>query len=283
MTTKIRFVFNNAADRATITASSTAGALVAANMQTDERALMWRSTANTSQTLLLEWAAAENVDSICAAWMNLTALATVNIKGFTVPADYPASPAFSENFSPDSALPLGEFVFGVDPLVESGAARARISSQMQCWLSAMFSVRKLLITIADTTNVLAYIEASRLIVGAKISPVRNMSQQGFNFGWVDVSAPRRAESLDLRVDPLGQYRRLEINLYQLELASRNAVLGMVANGSGRGVWVSGMPEDAEASNKQLYGFYGAIVKPDPRFSYPNLDTWAAPLVFEEMA
>lgn len=282
MVANIRFLYDNAADRATITASTTSGTLVAANLKADERAAVWRSTANTTQTLLLEWTAAENISAVCMAWTNLTALATVQIKGFTTPADYPASPIFTETFSPDSALALGEFVFGVDPLVESGAARARISSQMQCWLSATFSVRKLLITIADTTNILAYIEASRLIAGAKISPVRNMGQSGFNFGWVEQMAPQRAESRDLRVDSLGRYRKLELNLNQLEATSRNAVLGMVANGLGRGVWVSGMPEDAEASNRQLYGFYGALVK-DTNFSYPLLDTWEAPLVFEEMA
>lgn len=282
MTANIRFIYDNAADRATITASSTSGSLVASNMQADERAAVWRSTANTSQTLLLEWSAAENVSAVCAAWTNLTALATVNIKGYTVPGDYPATPAFSEDFTPDSALALGEFVWGVDPLVQSGAQRARVASQAQCWLSATFSVRKLLITIADTTNSLAYIEISRLVAGQYITPVHNAMQDGFMISWVEQSRPTRSESRDLRVDPLGRWRRMQINLALLEPVSRNAVLSMVANGLGRGVWVSAFPDDTEASTKQVHGFWAAMVQ-DAQLSYPLMDYWAAPLVFEEMA
>ncbi len=279
MTSNVRFVYNNAADRATITASTTSGTLVAANLQADERAAVWRSTANTSQTLLLEWDAAENISAVCMAWTNLTALATVQVKGFTVPADYPGSPVFTESFTPDSALALGEFVFGVDPLVESGAQRARVASQVQCWLSATFSVRKLLITIADTTNILAYIEASRLVTGSYITSVRNAN--AFSIGWVEQTKPQRAESRDLRVESLGRWRRLQINLEWLEPTSRNAILGVVSAGLGIGVWVSVFPDDTETSTKQLHGFWAALVQ-DTTLGYPLFDTWSAPLVFEEM-
>jgi len=281
MTANIRFVFNNAADRATITASTTSGSLVAANLKLDERAAVWRSTANTAQTLLLEWTAAENIGAVCMAWTNLTALATVNVKGYTLAGDYPATPAFNETFSPDSALALGEFVFGVDPLVESGAQRARVASQVQCWLSAVFSVRKLLITITDATNALAYIEASRLVAGAYITPVRNVAQGGFLIGWAEQSKPQRAESRDLRTESLGRWRKLQINLYRLEAVSRNAVLAMVANGVGRGVWVSVFPDSTEASTKQVHGFWAALTE-GAELSYPEMDIWSAPLTFEEM-
>lgn len=277
----IRFLYDNAADRATITASTTSGSLAAANLKADERAAVWRSTTNGATTLLLEWGAAENVGAVCMAWTNLTALATVQIKGFTVPADYPASPVFTESFSPDSALALGEFVFGVDPLAASGAQRARVASQVQCWLSATFSVRKLLITITDTTNILAYIEASRLATGPYITPVRNADQQGFSIGWVEQTKPQRAESRDLRVEALGRWRRLQVNLAILEPTSRNFILSMVANGLGRGVWASVFPDDAETSTKQLHGFWGAFVQ-DTMFGYPVFDNWSAPLIVEEM-
>lgn len=281
MTSNIRFVFDNAADRATITASTTSGSLVAANVQAEERAAVWRSTTNGASTLLLEWTAAENVGAVCMAWTNLTALATVNVKGFTVPADYPATPAFSEDFSPDSALALGEFVFGVDPLVQSGASRARISSQAQCWLSAEFSVRKLLITITDATNALAYIEVSRLVAGPYISPVANVDSEGFNIGWVEQTKPARAESRDLRTESLGRWRRMLVDLKKLEPTSRNLILGIVENGLGRGCWVSAYPDDTEASNKQLHGFWGSLVQ-DSTMGLWQQDIWSAPLIFEEM-
>lgn len=285
MTANVRFVPDNAADRATITASSTAGALVAANLQLDSKADVWRSTANTAQTLLLAWPAGEIVDSVCLAWTNLTGLATVRLRGFAEVNDYVGSPqivAFDETFAPDDALRLGEFVFGVDPLAASGAARARVASQVQCWLAAVYALRKLEITITDTTNGLAYIEASRLCVGLRISPLEDADRQGYSIGWVERSKPERAESGDLRVEPLGRYRRLALNLNALEPASRNAMLGMVANGLGDGVWVSVMSEDADTSNQQLHAFWGALVQ-DAQFSLPEYNAWATTLVFEEMA
>lgn len=282
MTSNVRFVFNNAADRATIAASTTAGAMAAANMQEDERAAVWRSTANTAQTITLDWSTAEVIDSVCMAWTNLTALATVQIKGYTLPADYPASPSFDETFSPDSAFALGEFVWGIDPLAASGAQRARISAQVQCWLAASYLVRKLEIIITDTTNVLAYIEASRLVVGEKMSPTYTAEAQGFLVRWVDRSRPARAESGDLRVEPLGRFRRSKLPLEFLDTASRDAMLSMIAGGLGRGVWVSALPEDAEASNQQLCGFWAALVE-DSEFTRPMADFWATSLVFEEMA
>lgn len=282
MSANVRFIFNNAADRATITATTTAGSMVPANMQTDERAAVWRSTADSAQTLLLSWTAAEIIDSVCMAWTNLTALATVRIKGYTLAADYPASPEFDETFSPDSALALGEFVWGVDPLVESGAQRARLSAQVQCWLAASHLVRKLEIIITDASNALDYIEVSRLVVGEKISPSYTAEAQGFSVGWVERTRPVRAESGDLRVDPMGRFRRSKLPLEFLDAASRNAILGMIASGLGRGVWVSALPEDAEASNQQLCAFWGALVQ-DSEFALPLPDFWATPLVFEEMA
>jgi hypothetical protein len=247
----------------------------------DEKAAVWRSSSNAAQTLLLSWAVSELVDSVCMAWTNLTGLATVRLKGYTVAGDYPASPIFDQTFNPDYAMALGEFVWGIDPLAVSGAARARVSAQVQCWLAASYSIEKLEIIVDDPLNALAYVEASRLVIGQKISPLVNADQNGFTIGWVERSKPTRAASGDLRVEPLTRFRQVKIDLNMLEATSRNAMLRMAAGGLGRGVWISAFPEDADTSNQQLYGFWGALVQ-DVNFSYPEFGQWAAPMVFEEM-
>lgn len=53
----LRIIYDNAADRATLTASTTAGALAATNLQRDEKAAIWRST-DTTATLTATWATA---------------------------------------------------------------------------------------------------------------------------------------------------------------------------------------------------------------------------------
>ncbi|MEY4762739.1 MAG: hypothetical protein RLZZ200_2595 [Pseudomonadota bacterium] len=280
MSANLRLIWDNAVDRGTVTASHTSGSLVASNLKKDERAAMWRGT-GTTETLLVEWTAAEIVDSVCLAWTNLTALATVQLKGYTLPADYPASPAFDVTFNPDDALPLGEFVWGIDPLAQSGASRARTAAQAQGWLAAPHALRKLEVIIADTTNSLGYVEASRLVAGVRSEMSHNPSYNAVRLAWIDRSKPVRAESGDLRLEVFTKYRQLQIQLDWMDVADRNAILRMVANGLGRGVWVSLMPEDADASNKQAYAFWGALMK-DTEFNLPFFATYSAPLVFEEM-
>lgn len=215
-----------------------------------------------TQTLLLEWAATTSINSICMAWANFTSAATIEIKGFTLTTDYPATPAFTENFTSEAAFT------NVDP-------------QAQCWLSATFPVRKILITIADTTNTDAYIEISRLAAGVYISPVKNASYEAFSIGWVEQTKPARAESRDLRIDTMGRFRRMQINLPDLESVSRNDVINMIAKGLGSGVWVAVFPDDSAVSTRQLHGFWGALVQ-DSNLTYPLFNAWATTLVFEEM-
>lgn len=50
----IRFIHDFASDSATLTASTTAGSLAPANMQRNEKAAVWRSTATTA-TITAIW------------------------------------------------------------------------------------------------------------------------------------------------------------------------------------------------------------------------------------
>ena len=63
----IRFIHDNAADRATLAASTTAGSLAATNLQRNEKAAIWRSTGTTA-TIAATWAIAEPVDSVVLGW-----------------------------------------------------------------------------------------------------------------------------------------------------------------------------------------------------------------------
>lgn len=262
MTTNVRFVFDNAADRtSSLTATSTAGSLVPANLQVDERAAVWRSTTLAAQDLDFRWAADETVDSGGGFWSNLTPAATVRMRGYTVEAG-DSGLVFDQTVSPDTGLNIGNVTF-------------------QNWLAAALNIRHVKITITDAGNPVGYIEISRICIGKRIEPIRNMFQQAFTLGWKEQSKPVRAESRDLRIEPLGRFRSMKLNLGLLEQASRDLIIDMVNNGLGRGVWVSAFPENSTPSTRQLYSFWAALVQ-DTDFGYPNFDTWSASLVFEEM-
>ncbi len=261
MTANVRFVFNNVAgDTSSLTATSSAGALLPANMQADERAAVWRSTSLAAQTLTFQWAAAQTVDSICLAWTNLTAAATVRCRGYT---NIGASGLqFDQTVSPNAGLSIDNVT-------------------VENWIAASAAIKELTILITDAANPDGYVEVSRACIGARIEPVKNAEQQGFSVGFREQTKPVRAESRDLRTEPGGRWRWLKLNLAWLEPASRDLILNMIANGLGAGVWVSAFPEDSSATTKQLHSFWGALVQ-EVDFGYPNFDTWSAPLVFEEM-
>jgi len=160
----LRLIYDNAADRATLAASSTSGSLAAPNLQLNEKAAIWRSTATTA-TVTATWTTAEPVDSVALGWTNLTPLATVTVDLYNNEAD--TSPVSTTTVNPDTAFPLGEFVWGVDPLVMGGAQSARVATQAQVWMPTGASCKKVVITISDPTNPLGYVEASRLSIGMR--------------------------------------------------------------------------------------------------------------------
>jgi hypothetical protein len=264
MTTNVRFIWDNLADTATATADEEAGTLLIGNTQEDEKAAVWRSTTDGSQDIDYRWSAAQDIDSICFAWTNFTSAATIIVYGYSTEAGDTDLVFTSATTSPDTGLTIGNVT-------------------AQVWLTTNYStIKHIRITIADAANPDGYLEVSRVCIGKRIEPVVNANQNGFTIGWKEQTRPVRAESLDLRVEPLGRYRWMRLNLTQLEAASRDLIVDMVAAGLGRGVWVSAFPEHSGASTRQLHSFWGALVQ-DVDMGYPNLDTWSAPLVFEEMA
>lgn len=75
----LRIVYDNAADRAAITASSTAGALAAANLLTDTKSDVWRAT-GPSARLTLAWAVAEAIQALVLPFCNLSPTATWRVR-----------------------------------------------------------------------------------------------------------------------------------------------------------------------------------------------------------
>ena len=72
----MRIVADNAADRSTLIASSTAGLLAASNLLTDIKSEVWRST-GTSATLTMSWPVAELVGMVALPFCSLLSLVSL--------------------------------------------------------------------------------------------------------------------------------------------------------------------------------------------------------------
>ena len=82
MASQIRILNNNAADRATLSASTTAGSLVVANLKTDYKSDVYRSTGTTA-TITATWTSNETIGVVVLPFCNLTATATIRVKLYT--------------------------------------------------------------------------------------------------------------------------------------------------------------------------------------------------------
>ncbi len=77
--TNLRIIYDNAADRAALTASTTAGTLGVANLQNNRKGRPWRATGTTAR-LGASWAAPERIGGVFLPFCNLSPAATMRVR-----------------------------------------------------------------------------------------------------------------------------------------------------------------------------------------------------------
>lgn len=75
----LRIIYDNAADRAALTASTTAGTLGVANLQNNRKGRPWRATGTTAR-LGATWAAPERIGGVFLPFCNLSPTATMRVR-----------------------------------------------------------------------------------------------------------------------------------------------------------------------------------------------------------
>lgn len=75
----LRIIYDNIADTATITATSTSGSLSTSNLKKDIKGLVHRSIGN-SVTYTLVWASARTIGGVALPATNLSATATIEVR-----------------------------------------------------------------------------------------------------------------------------------------------------------------------------------------------------------
>lgn len=81
----LHIIYDNAADRATLTASTTAGTLGVANLQNNRKGCPWRATGTTAR-LGATWAAPERIGGVFLPFCNLSPTALMRVRVSNEPA-----------------------------------------------------------------------------------------------------------------------------------------------------------------------------------------------------
>lgn len=258
----LRIVRENLAKTATLTATSEAGSLVIENVQDDRKSVVWRSTANTAQTITVTFSEAEFVDCVVLPFCSLTSQATMQVKLYTNAADVTAvydsgAVLCCENVSLDvfnwGAEPLGVNAYSV-----GAYAYGRVYTDNH-------PVEKVEIIINDANNPNAYIEAGGLIVGSydefEYNPGYGSGISPFN-----TDKTQRTNSGDLIITQGNTARKLALKMDWLKATDRDIVYNMLMT-STNPVFLSLFPESADATLEQQGQLYGRVANSGYRATF----------------
>ena len=275
----LRIIHNNAADRASITASTTAGTLAAANMLTDLKGQVHRST-GTSVTYTLTWTTPETVAGVSLPACNLTADATVRARAydaggnllFDSGAQYacpgPALDAW------DWTLPLNNNSFSGGlwnwPTANSGNAFAYGgAARTVVWFDSHYAASRIVIDLVDTNNAAGYIDCARVIVGGYWSPQYNAGY-GAMTGLNDGSKNSRNDAGDLLTDRFATSETLKLDLHFMPSQDRARMTQIMrSTGMARPVLVAVIPDGSDPLLTQDTLIYGKRQNSAVAFEFYN--------------
>lgn len=275
----LRIIYDNAADRATVVASSQASSsMAAANLLTDIKGDVWRSI-GTSATITANWTTAQTIAGVALPFCNLTAQATVRVRGYAEVAD--AVPLFDTGLVYACPAPiLGLWNWGAQPLGSNAFAYGG-GTYGRVWIPVPGAVKKITVDIADSTNPAGFIEAGRLVCGAYWSPEHN-ADYGAPVTPADSSKHYRNDAGDLMTDNGTRYRKQAINLSAMSQVDRAAVWNILwGNGMRRPVFFSLHPDSVDAVLEQTHQIYGKLAA-TAAMSTPYFQKYANSLDLEEV-
>ena len=254
----LRIIDYNAANIATLSASTTAGTLVAGNLLTDIKSQVWRSTATSAQ-ITATWTNLQSINSVILPHTNLTNAATMRVRGYTNTSDVPgvATPVFDTTALACCAYTAAS-AFGWDITVP-GVANFGYGGGVYAGLFfTVGSIRKLYIELVDSGNAAGYIEAARLVTGAYWSPSYN-ADYGLQLGYQDKSSHNRNDAGDLLTDIFARSKTLSFNLGRMVSADREYMMKILRrNGLPTPIYISVFSDDADKNKEQDYQIYGKL-------------------------
>jgi hypothetical protein len=249
----LRIVSDNALERAaTLTASTTAGALAASNLVNWKKSSFHRATAN-SVTYTATWAAAETISCVALPFCNLSPTATIRVRLYASDGTTLLYDSGTKLACPAPALRPRGFTAAqaASAYAYGGGAYARL------WFAPV-SAFKIVVDLVDTNNLQGYIEAACMVVGAYWSPV-------YNTGAAPVVPLDSSENIGTGGgDTCGEAgfisKEIPVDMSYFGAGDRATLMNMARNSSVYPVLVSVYPEDPDLARERDYMAYATRSK-----------------------
>lgn len=272
----LRVIYDNAIDRATtLTASTTSGTLAAANMQTDYKGTVHRST-GTSVTYTATWTNGESLGGVSLPCFNGDANTTIRVRRYSDTAgvtliDDSGTVAACTGVVHDlaffTAINANSFAYG-------GLAKSSV------WFSANVLTKRLVIDIVDTGNAAGFIDCARIVAGAYWEPLKN-ADYGVKAGLEDTTKSTRNDAGDSLADLGTKHDVLSFDLRLMNETDR-ATLRKIVKGPGaaRNILISVYPGNSNNVLEQDHTVFGKRANSDASADYfgvfgssVSLDGW----------
>jgi hypothetical protein len=272
----LRIIYDNVADSATLTTSTAASGLPVTNLQREQKGLVWRSTGTTA-IITATWSTPQTLRAVVLPFCNLTSAATIRVQAYTNTSD--TTPVQDTGTKPAGAYTPGDIWGGADASSVNSYSQGG-GSYARCWFPQTI-VRKLEITLADSTNPAGYLEAARLVCGNYWAPTYN-TNFGLSIGYSDTSTQTRTEAGNLLTNAGTLHRTLDFELQWLTPADKTRMLSILrGNRLRKPMFVSVFPEDTDPIKEQEYQIYAKLTDLS-KLTHPLYSIYTSNLSLQEV-
>lgn len=253
MPQNLRIIHANYIDQATSLAASgsVVGTLVAANMQTDRKGEVHRSSA-TSVTYTATWTGGVTLGGVALPATNLTAAATIQARAYS---DTACTALLADTGAIVACPGLAPAPWSWTAVFNANAFAYGFLSKAVAWFASNIAgVKGLKVDLVDTGNPAGYIDCARLVAGPWWSPDWN-PEYGASTTVQDASTTERNDAGDLPTDRAQVSQTLTLKLPLLSEAERSQLMQIArSNGVWKNIFVSLLPQDGTAAEQDLMVF-----------------------------
>lgn len=268
---KIRLLYNNIADTATITSPGTATGYPTTNMQTDLKGQVWRSSGKSITTITLAWNTDQTINSVFLPYTNLTPTATIrfvlknSLSNILVDSGTNTIQTIANQ---NTKLNLNQYSFGM-------------GTSLRYYPTSQTTVRSLEITIVDSNNPQNFMEIGRIVCGQYLQLDYNVSF-GLSVDIINNSTNLRTEAGNLIVQPGITYKSINFNLDYMSVGDRDTLFQLFKQfGINTPVMVSIFPEDLDLGKEIIHEIYGKFTG-QFNLQHPLYSQYVTSLTIEEI-
>lgn len=244
----LRIIYNNIADTASISASTTAAGFSVDNLKNTQKTSVHRSTGN-SLTYTLTWASPQSINAVALPATNLVSGATIRVQLYAETSDtdvisdtgvLTACKDRVVNLHGNITSPTYlDFGFG-------GATKTSV------WLGRIYTAKKLVITLTNS----AVIDCARIVCGTYWESTRQASN-GITVDFADGSDVTTTRSGNTYVDRKPILDSLNLSLEYIDDSDRKQLLNIMRSWGSNGlIYLCVFPDNTNPELTQSYSIYG---------------------------